>query len=323
MTLRAAPLPSRHGRRLRHIIVTNGTSEHINGVVDLIFRSSQRRSRALRRPRCWCCGTSCAGLRCRTRRSSCCCSASACCRSRPRRPATSQASKRQATLVLRLVPCDDAVPPRTPKIRTARRSRRAMRAMRCSATRIATHATRTTDVRHGGHEVGGLRHVYEYTLHYRNMSLEEARETIHIREPFQNSTCMQCHSTAIRFWNAVKEHASCSIACATARSAARAAAATVRRIRSRSRRADPMTDGTAAEPEQPTDAGGLSRRAHSVAPGRGADADRARPDGVVDLRTDAAARDARNDRRPSGRHDRVRALPHRRGAPVPARAPKK
>jgi cytochrome c-type protein NapC len=57
-------------------------------------------------------------------------------------------------------------------------------------------------------KAGGLRHVYEYTLHYHGMSLEEAREKIHIRKPFQNSTCMHCHSTENPGWNAVKEHAS-------------------------------------------------------------------------------------------------------------------
>jgi hypothetical protein len=57
-------------------------------------------------------------------------------------------------------------------------------------------------------KLGGLRHVYEYTLHYRNMSLAEARATIHIREPFENSTCMHCHATEGPIWNAVKEHAS-------------------------------------------------------------------------------------------------------------------
>jgi cytochrome c-type protein NapC len=57
-------------------------------------------------------------------------------------------------------------------------------------------------------KLGGLRHIYEYTLHYRNMSLEEARATIHIRKPFQNATCMHCHSTAGPSWNAVKDHAS-------------------------------------------------------------------------------------------------------------------
>jgi len=57
-------------------------------------------------------------------------------------------------------------------------------------------------------KLGGLRHVYEYVLHYRNMSLEDARATIHIRTPFQNATCMHCHSTQGPTWNAVKEHAS-------------------------------------------------------------------------------------------------------------------
>jgi len=57
-------------------------------------------------------------------------------------------------------------------------------------------------------KLGGLRHVYEYSLHYRNMSLAEARATIHIREPFQNATCMHCHSTQGPIWNLVKDHTS-------------------------------------------------------------------------------------------------------------------
>lgn len=57
-------------------------------------------------------------------------------------------------------------------------------------------------------KIGGMRHVYEYVFHYRNMSLEEAKEKIHIRRPFQNSTCMQCHSTENPGWNAIKDHAS-------------------------------------------------------------------------------------------------------------------
>jgi cytochrome c-type protein NapC len=59
-------------------------------------------------------------------------------------------------------------------------------------------------------KLGGLRHVYEYVLHYHDMSLEEAREKIHIRKPFQNSTCMHCHSTRDPIWNAVSEHTSLS-----------------------------------------------------------------------------------------------------------------
>ncbi len=72
-------------------------------------------------------------------------------------------------------------------------------------------------------KLGGLRHVYEYTLHYRNMSLEEARATIHIRKPFPNSTCIHCHSTTGPLWDAVPEHASLldrlrdgSVSCASA-----------------------------------------------------------------------------------------------------------
>jgi hypothetical protein len=57
-------------------------------------------------------------------------------------------------------------------------------------------------------KLGGLRHVYEYVVHYHGMSLAEARDKIHIRQPFQNATCMHCHSTEVPVWNAVKEHAS-------------------------------------------------------------------------------------------------------------------
>jgi nitrate/TMAO reductase-like tetraheme cytochrome c subunit len=57
-------------------------------------------------------------------------------------------------------------------------------------------------------KLGGLRHIYLYVTEYRNTPLSEARETIHIRSPFKNSTCMHCHSTQNPDWNAVKEHAS-------------------------------------------------------------------------------------------------------------------
>jgi cytochrome c-type protein NapC len=57
-------------------------------------------------------------------------------------------------------------------------------------------------------KLGGLRHVYEYVLHYRNMSLDVARAKIRIRTPFQNATCMHCHSTEGPTWNAEREHAS-------------------------------------------------------------------------------------------------------------------
>jgi cytochrome c-type protein NapC len=57
-------------------------------------------------------------------------------------------------------------------------------------------------------KLGGLRHVYEYVFHYRDMPLDEARTKIRIRRPFQNATCIHCHSTTGPLWNAVKEHAS-------------------------------------------------------------------------------------------------------------------
>jgi nitrate/TMAO reductase-like tetraheme cytochrome c subunit len=55
-------------------------------------------------------------------------------------------------------------------------------------------------------KIGGMRHVYEYVFHYRNMSLGEAREKIHLRGTFSNATCMQCHSTALPDWQAIDGH---------------------------------------------------------------------------------------------------------------------
>jgi cytochrome c-type protein NapC len=57
-------------------------------------------------------------------------------------------------------------------------------------------------------KLGGLRHVYYYATEYHSMSLAEAREKIHIIKPFQNATCMQCHSTQNPTWNAVEDHKS-------------------------------------------------------------------------------------------------------------------
>jgi hypothetical protein len=57
-------------------------------------------------------------------------------------------------------------------------------------------------------KLGGLRHVYEYVLHYHDMSLDEARAKIHIRDPFQNSTCIHCHSTQNPGWLTVDDHES-------------------------------------------------------------------------------------------------------------------
>lgn len=57
-------------------------------------------------------------------------------------------------------------------------------------------------------KLGGMRHVYLYITEYRTKSLEEARETIHILHPFQNATCIRCHSTENPLWKDVKDHAS-------------------------------------------------------------------------------------------------------------------
>lgn len=57
-------------------------------------------------------------------------------------------------------------------------------------------------------KLGGLRHIYEYVFNYRNTPLEEAKRTIHIREPFKNATCMHCHSTQNPGFDAVADHKS-------------------------------------------------------------------------------------------------------------------
>jgi len=57
-------------------------------------------------------------------------------------------------------------------------------------------------------KLGGMRHVYEYALHFHQLTLEEALPKIHIRTPFQNATCIRCHSTQNPLWNKVGEHTS-------------------------------------------------------------------------------------------------------------------
>jgi nitrate/TMAO reductase-like tetraheme cytochrome c subunit len=55
-------------------------------------------------------------------------------------------------------------------------------------------------------KLGGMRHVYEYTLHFHQLSLDEALPKIHIRQPFPNSTCMHCHSTDTPGWRRIGDH---------------------------------------------------------------------------------------------------------------------
>jgi nitrate/TMAO reductase-like tetraheme cytochrome c subunit len=57
-------------------------------------------------------------------------------------------------------------------------------------------------------KMGGLRHVYEYTMHYRNMPVKQFLEEIEIRKPFPNSTCIHCHSTENPMWSTISDHTS-------------------------------------------------------------------------------------------------------------------
>lgn len=57
-------------------------------------------------------------------------------------------------------------------------------------------------------KMGGMRHVYEYVTHYRNVSLETAKETIHLYKPYPNANCMQCHTTKLDLWGKVPDHKS-------------------------------------------------------------------------------------------------------------------
>jgi nitrate/TMAO reductase-like tetraheme cytochrome c subunit len=57
-------------------------------------------------------------------------------------------------------------------------------------------------------KMGGMRHVWLYVTEFRNMSLAEAKKTIHLRKPFPNQNCMQCHSTQLTVWQRVPDHRS-------------------------------------------------------------------------------------------------------------------
>jgi len=57
-------------------------------------------------------------------------------------------------------------------------------------------------------KLGGMRHVYEYVFGgYRKLTVEEAVHAIHIKQPFPNSNCMQCHSTQATDWAEQADHA--------------------------------------------------------------------------------------------------------------------
>lgn len=58
-------------------------------------------------------------------------------------------------------------------------------------------------------KLGGMGHVYEYYFRgYRSMTLEEAVEKIHIKKPYDNLNCRQCHTGTLADWRQVPEHES-------------------------------------------------------------------------------------------------------------------
>ncbi len=58
-------------------------------------------------------------------------------------------------------------------------------------------------------KAGGMRHVYEYYLGgYRQMPLEKALKVIHLRKPYDNLNCRQCHTTTGEAWRRVPDHGS-------------------------------------------------------------------------------------------------------------------
>lgn len=72
-------------------------------------------------------------------------------------------------------------------------------------------------------KLGGMRHVYEYLFHWGDLDITTSLERIEIRRPFQNATCMHCHSTRNPLFDAVGDHASArdqirggSVSCASA-----------------------------------------------------------------------------------------------------------
>jgi cytochrome c-type protein NapC len=58
-------------------------------------------------------------------------------------------------------------------------------------------------------KAGGMRHVYEYYLGgYHSVSLEKFNAEIHLRKPYDNTNCRQCHTGTLRNWSQVPDHVS-------------------------------------------------------------------------------------------------------------------
>ncbi len=58
-------------------------------------------------------------------------------------------------------------------------------------------------------KAGGMRHVYEYYLGgYHSVSLEQFNREIHLKKPYDNTNCRQCHTGTLRGWSRVPDHVS-------------------------------------------------------------------------------------------------------------------
>lgn len=58
-------------------------------------------------------------------------------------------------------------------------------------------------------KAGGMRHVYEYYLGgYKEMTLEQSKEAIHLLKPYDNQNCRQCHTATLHDWRRVPDHES-------------------------------------------------------------------------------------------------------------------
>ena len=55
-------------------------------------------------------------------------------------------------------------------------------------------------------KLGGMRHVWLYYTQYYSTTIAEAKEKIHLLQPFPNGNCMQCHSTEDMLWLQIPDH---------------------------------------------------------------------------------------------------------------------
>lgn len=56
-------------------------------------------------------------------------------------------------------------------------------------------------------KLNGMRHVYEYYLGgWKEISLEDSLAKLHLRKPYDNDNCRQCHTGTAKDWSSVPEH---------------------------------------------------------------------------------------------------------------------